>query len=209
MKGKRGRELRQGSVEEKGRRSSVINLPPKRINSTEIRVSRFAELDAMIAVERRRIRRPSKISPEVLRLANTIRNEVTQFRRGHQNIDQEFQGWFGGFRADHARNAKWYAEVEPIYKTRWNRADVKLGPRDRWTAMSVANYARLLHEEGKYGEAARNLTMARKRYVIAEPMLDDERAIILDWIDKALAACTDCVAPEVNPEYRVPLTRPG
>jgi hypothetical protein len=162
-----------------------------------------------------------KISPDELELQNgniilmliqRVKGNVNGLkrrltRRGY-NALQMFEAELGAFRADYARDAAWYGEVEQTYRRWRDSANTTLGSRDRWRAITFVNYARVLHEQGKYLEAARNWKIARERYVVAEPMLDDERAIILDSIDKALAACTDCVAPEAHPEYRVSLTRP-
>lgn len=73
----------------------------------------------------------------------------------------------------------------------------------RHRAMSVANCARWLHEQGKYRKAALTWKLARKRYAVAEPMLENERAIIIGWINKALAACAERTALGPNPEFRV------
>jgi hypothetical protein len=75
--------------------------------------------------------------------------------------------------------------------------------------MQACNYARILHEQQKYEQATKVWKDARALWREAEPVLDDERALVLGWIDDALAACLSSKQPRRNPQYRVPLEAPA
>jgi hypothetical protein len=142
-------------------------------------------------------------------MVNTLRSQVIRYIDSCDNFEALYRSEYEMYRADCLRDGEWYSEVEPLYLWRWDAARRTLGTSDRWTAMSAAGYARLLHEQGRYEEGGKAWEQARELWSIAEPVSAEERAIVLVWIDAALVACRESAKPEANPEYRVPLDCPN
>ena len=165
----------------------IAPAPPA--TSREDRIARFIELDTQIAAERKRA--PSGIPKppaKVLKLAKIVRSQVDQFRRQHKDYDQLFEMWLGVFRHDLCRDAEWYAAAELEYRCRVRRCQKEVGTYHEVTANQTVSLARLLHEQGKYSEAATvyRLAIGRWKRVSAA---DGIRQRILYWLESELENC--------------------
>ncbi len=185
MKGRRGPRPRIKLQPVSVRSQPLASTRPK---VTECRDARFAELDALIAQDEARAR-GQKHKPEVLRLANTIRAQVRQYRRNQLNLDQEFNQWFARFRYECYRDSEWWAEVEPKYRRQLAISEKTLDPSNHWTAMATLSLAQLLHTRGKFDEAAAVYGTALERWKVATPVSEDRRAAALSLISQELAHC--------------------
>jgi len=149
LRGKRGPKARQSHTPVVGPES------PSARTLHETRDPRFAELDAQIEADRRRAR----LSPPVTlkRLANSIRNQVREWRKKHPDHEATFNMRFGAFRFSHWRDADWYMRTERSWHQALARCqqDPDLGPHDYMVGRYSLALGRLCHEQLRYEEAAR------------------------------------------------------
>src|SRR5579864_4111241 len=82
---------------------------------TTVEIIQRSEFGHLLGRSRRGRRRNGR-AREVLDLAATVKGNVNRFKRRLLKLgydpERMFEGWFGAFRANHARDAEWYVEAE-------------------------------------------------------------------------------------------------
>jgi hypothetical protein len=149
---------------------------------------------------RRKKRKKRGYHPEY-RQIETIRTEVSRFRRTFDGFEKKFESEFGLYRFQYHRDAEWFAEVEPFQRQLISRCERELGPTHELTASHALTMARMLHEQGKFEDAEIEYRSAldRWRSVSGAPPGDPEFVI-----NSILEDVTKCK----NRQTRVLLPRP-
>jgi tetratricopeptide (TPR) repeat protein len=208
LRGKRGRKPRLPEAPaDQTRLSSPSQLPSGRD-------ARLVELDAEILAEEKRHR---LAPPEVVtRLANSIRNEVRQWRAANPDYQATFDMRFGGFLFSNWRDAEWYARAERVYQARIEWAEEYLHPSEgrksdqpprgitaeQWERMksenmctrktdvaeACVNLAHLYHQQRKFDLARECYEKALGLYD-AELALERHRKLVIPWIATQIAKC--------------------
>ena len=113
----------------------------------------------------------------------------------HSDYEQLFETWLGAFRHEFKRDKEWCDSAEMEYRRRIEDAASALGADHPLTASHTANLARLLHEQGKFREAAPIYQLAIRRFQ-AGSTNDLE---MISWLSDELGPCMNHCPPSIRP----------
>jgi hypothetical protein len=157
--------------------------------------SRLDELDALIAAEPKRKPKDTRELPlDVKHLSRIVRSQVHQFRRTHEReCVQQFNSKLNAFRSEWFRDAEWYSETEPTYRSRLAGIDRQGCSFDEAHATAAIELARHLHDQGKFDEAAVYYAKAVERWTCSTPLPEERRRKALSMLNEDLAKCQACL----------------
>jgi len=136
---------------------------------------------------RRRKRKKREPIPEY-RTIETIRCEVSRYKRRHANFAQAFQNELNLYRSIYCRDASLLVEEEAMYRELLGRCEIRLSPCHQLTATYTLNLARVLHEQGKFAEALPIYWLGLTR-VWAARWAPHYREILLFSVFKNIGSC--------------------
>jgi len=156
-------------------------------------------------------RKKRGIEPED-RIVNTVRTEVSRYRREHDDFNYRFEAEFASFLEklydytscgetevtrelrsirDALRQTTWYRGLEDSYRKRLSclESDRDLGQYDHSTAAATAVLARHLHDQRRWDEAAQLYVLALERWGRATPVTEARRQTAIRLLNEELARC--------------------
>jgi hypothetical protein len=166
-----------------------LGIPYKRIKSMVGRTHRG-----------RRSRRKQHGLTPTDREAETIRSQVSRFRRRFEGFEQRFEAEFSRYRYWYHQDADWFAEEEARCRQLMIRCEKELGPNHEVTATNTFHCAHALHEQGKFDEAESLYQLALHRWHSVVDIPRDQHEDIVASILTEIGRCNDRVRPVPRPQ---------
>jgi hypothetical protein len=142
----------------------------------------------------------------MLGLSETIRRQVSRYRKQHTNWRRDFDFQLQSFRGTYLRDPEWYDEMEPRY-VQWLQDFEKRQEFEWFEAGKIVGMARFYHEQHKFGQAS---TIYRKAFSIARKafMTEGLREVVLRWLRNSVKACLRKAPILPDPVFHGPRATP-
>lgn len=148
--------------------------------------------------------------PPFVEMADTIRRQVSRYRRRHADWRRDFDFRVSLFQSSRFRDLEWFRQTEEGY-VRWLCDFEKRQEFEWFEAMKLVAMAHFYQEQHKFDQAAAVYRMA---ILSARKALMDEglRRVVLHWLRASVKACVQETRSLPDPAYsdrRTPIQSDG